>query len=134
MLENPLTGVGLRCFREAIGRDRDERGLLPFWQSAHNSLVQIGTETGVIGLTLFILMSCKAVLIFGRVRNRAKCNQLKRIGEMARLGFVGHFVSAFFLSQAYSLYWLFYVLLSVVLSRLLAEESKTDAKELSLGV
>ena len=132
MFEHPLTGVGILCFREAIGRDRDEKGLLPFWQSAHNTLVQIGTETGVPGLIVFVLMCYKSVRIFGRVRKKAGNEQLKRIGEIARLGFVGHFVSAFFLSQAYSLYWVFYMVLSAVLYRLLGENVKAGSKGLNV--
>ncbi len=43
MLENPVTGVGVGCFAAAVGRDREHRGaVILAWQTAHNSLVQIG--------------------------------------------------------------------------------------------
>jgi O-antigen ligase len=123
MLSRPLTGVGFGCFNEAIGTDREERGLTPRWQAAHNSLIQIGAETGIIGLILFALMSFKTFVIFGQVKKKAGATEeLIKISEMARVGFVGHFISAMFLSQAYSIYWAFYIVLSAVVDRLLEEE------------
>jgi O-antigen ligase len=134
MLFHPLTGVGVGCFNEAIGTDREERGLIARWQTAHNSLIQIGTETGLIGLILFALMSLKAFRIFGQVRKKAPSEELVKIGEMARVGFVGHFVSAMFLSQAYSIYWALYIVLSAVLSDLVTrgDESKSDSNVKSI--
>jgi O-antigen ligase len=126
MLSHPLTGVGFECFGEAIGTDREERGLTPRWQAAHNSLIQIGAETGVIGFILFAIMSFKAFMIFGQVRKKAASEELVRIGEMAKVGFLGHFISAMFLSQAYSIYWAFYIVISAVLCNLLAGENISE--------
>ena len=123
MLSNPLTGVGVGRFYEGVGRDRQERGLLSWrWQAAHNSFVQIGAETGVIGLILFIVMSSRVFVITGRVRSRSRSDDLIRIAEMARAGFLGHLVSGMFLSQGYSIYWVFYIALSASLQRMLEEE------------
>jgi O-antigen ligase len=122
MLQRPFTGVGVSCFAEAIGEDRKERNLPPLWQAAHNSLVQIGAETGVMGLILFSLMSFKAFRIFGHVRKEARSQVLIKIGEMARVGFLGHLISGMFLSQAYSIYWAFYIAISAVLWRFLETE------------
>ncbi len=47
---------------------------------------------------------------------------------MGLLGFVGMFTAAMFLSQAYSLYWVFYVAFSAVANQLFAQE-KTLAVE-----
>jgi O-antigen ligase len=126
MLSHPLTGVGVGCFNEAIGTDREERSLQPVWQTAHNSLIQIGAETGVIGFLLFALMSFKAFRIFGQTRKKVQSEELIKISEMARVGFVGHFVAAMFLSQAYSIYWAFYIVLSAVVDRFLKQEPKKD--------
>jgi O-antigen ligase len=126
MLNRPFTGVGVNCFPEAIGTVRDERGSIPVWQTAHNSLIQIGTETGIIGFLLFAVMSFKAFRIFGRMRKQGQSRELIKIGEMARIGFMGHFITAMFLSQAYSIYWGFYMALSAVLSSLMSEESKAQ--------
>jgi len=124
MLSHPFTGVGLGCFAEAIGTDRDERGLIPRWQAAHNSLIQIGSESGVIGAILFVLASLNAFRIFGQARRRSKSDGPIKIAEMARIGFVGHFISAMFVSQAYSIYWAFYIALSAIADRLIKQEAE----------
>jgi hypothetical protein len=75
-----------------------------------------------MGLILFALMSFKAFRIFGHVRKEARSQSLIKIGEMARVGFLGHLVSGMFLSQAYSIYWAFYIAISAVLWRFLETE------------
>lgn len=120
MLSNPLTGVGVNCFPEAVGRDRIARGAETYkWQTAHNSAVQIGTETGVIGFILFALLSFRALRSFNKVRTVSNDERLRKLGELTFIGFIGSFVVMMFLSQAYSIIWVFYIALSVVLSRLL---------------
>jgi putative inorganic carbon (HCO3(-)) transporter len=133
MLNHPLTGVGVNCFQMAIGLDRGEDKRIPKWQSAHNSLIQIGTETGIIGLTLFMLLNLYAYRIFSDVAKKGPPPELNRIAEMARIGFFGNFVCSMFLSQAYSLYWIFYIALSAVLQRL-AERGRHLELSLPKGV
>ena len=129
MLANPLTGVGVGCFNNAVGQSRESRGAETIkWQTAHNSVVQIGTETGVIGLTLFLLMSKNVLLVFRRVKKAEVPESLIKIGEMGLVGFAGMFTASLFLSQAYSLYWVFYVALSAVASQLLAREQNLAAE------
>jgi len=126
MLENPLTGTGVGTFSEAVGRDRDRRKTeVRTWQAPHNMAVQIGTETGMIGLVLFLLMSLNVLRIFGKVHARSASQGLIRISEMGRAGFFGLFVAGMFLSQAYSFYWPFYVVLSAAVSRVYLKEKKT---------
>ncbi len=126
MFENPLTGVGVNNFAEAIGTDRQRRGEESLrWQAAHNMVVQIGTETGIIGMTLFLLMSMNVFRILGRARKESDSGQLAKIAEMGRLGFLGLFVSGMFLSQAYSIFWAFYISFSAIISRIMSQE-KTE--------
>jgi O-antigen ligase len=117
---NPLTGVGVGCFNEAVGREREARGSITLqWQSPHNSVVQIATETGVIGLLLYLGMSVGIWRSFWRGARVAESETLKRICEMGLLGFAGLFVSGLLLSQAYSAIWSFYLVLSAVLNQML---------------
>lgn len=119
MLNHPLTGVGANCFPEAVGRARAADGIAQaFWQEAHNSLIQIGTEIGVGGALLFAMLSLGALRIFRRGTGRTDNPQLARVAELARIGFAGHLVSSMFLSQGYSVLWVFYIALSAVLHRL----------------
>lgn len=123
LVANPITGVGVNCFGEAIGRDREARGAKEIrWQTAHNSLILIGTETGVVGLILFLLISLNVLRIFVGIKKRTIHKQLIKIGEIGLVGFTGLFISGMFLSQAYSFYWAFYIALSAVLNQLIVKE------------
>jgi O-antigen ligase len=115
MLSDPLTGVGVSCFGEAIGQDRAKRGLQEMWQAPHNSLVQIGAETGIIGLVIFVLININVFKICGRVRNISGKQELAIIGTIIQIGFVGHFTASMFLSQAYSGIWVLFVALSATI-------------------
>lgn len=123
MLTHPLTGVGAGCFDMAIGLGRKEEGKIPKWQTAHNSFLQIGAETGLVGLGLFLLLSLSAYRAFSGAAKKGSSEDIVRIGEMARIGFVGQMIAGIFLSQAYSPYWVFYIALSAVLIKLRGEEA-----------
>lgn len=125
MIENPFTGVGVENFYNAVGIDRERRGLESHtWQAAHNMAVQIGAETGIIGLSFFIIMSLNVFIIFRRARKTAISDKLVRIADTGRAGFLGLFIAGMFLSQAYSVYWALYVALSGVVNQLLLNEEK----------
>lgn len=126
MLAHPLTGVGISCFSEAIGSDREHGGKVPVWQAAHNSLIQIGAETGLIGLFLFGALTYRAFKIFGRVGKQRRNPDITKICEMAKLGFLGHFISGMFLSEGYSGYWVLYIALSAVVSNIAKQELKSN--------
>jgi len=124
MATNPLTGIGINCFPEALGRDREMRGLdSAKWQTAHNSLVQIGAETGIFGFILFLVLSLNAYKIFSKIAGGVEKTGLTKLGELAQAGFIGHFIAAMFLSQAYSVYWAFYIALSAALNRIREQAS-----------
>ncbi len=126
MATHPLTGVGFNRFPEGLGRDREARGLESTkWQTAHNSLVQIGAETGIFGFMLFLVLSMNAYRIFSVTAREAGDTGLAKLGKLAQAGFIGHFIAAMFLSQAYSVYWVFYIVLSATLNRLRSEEDET---------
>lgn len=119
MVTHPLTGVGFNSFPEGLGRDREARGLgSARWQTAHNSLVQIGAETGIIGFILFLVLSLNAYRIFAETARGGGDAWLAKLGVLAQAGFIGHFVASMFLSQAYSVYWAFYIALSAVLTHI----------------
>jgi len=122
MITHPLTGVGVSCFSMAISQDRMAEGVLAKYQTAHNSWILIGTETGLIGFVLFGLISLNTYKIFKQVKNKGRSEELVKLGEMARVGFAGHFICSMFLSQAYSIYWTFFIALSAVMQRMLNEE------------
>ncbi|WP_167527630.1 O-antigen ligase family protein [Desulfosarcina alkanivorans] len=125
MIDNPLTGVGVGNFARAIGYERQEIGSGPArWQSPHNSLIEVGTEAGFIALGLYLYLSFNALRIFVRGRNQTREPVLSRICEFLVIGFVGMFTAAMFLSQAFSIYWVFYIALSAAINQMLQRQSK----------
>jgi O-antigen ligase len=99
MLANPLLGVGPNNFPTAEGTlsplaQRQQYGIGVRWNAAHNSFVQIGAETGLPGLALFI-----AMIASGFAALRRAPAPLTPALTASLIGFV---VGAFFLSLAYS--------------------------------
>jgi O-antigen ligase len=127
MIANPLTGVGVGNFERAIAYARQDRGDPAKWQSPHNSLIEVGTEVGFVGLFLYILLSFNALRIFVRARMQTHNQTLRKIGDVLVIGFVGMMAAAMFLTQGYSFYWLFYIALSAVISQILQQEMKERA-------
>jgi O-antigen ligase len=125
MLTHPLTGVGASCFEMSVAQDRQDRGMIPRYQTAHNSFVLIGAETGIIGFVLFILLNFYAFRIFSKVARNGPSEEMRRIAEMARIGFLGNFACSMFLSQSYSIYWVFFIVTSAVLDRLAQRERES---------
>lgn len=134
-IDNPLTGVGVGQFNYAVGLDRELRGADTLgWQTAHNSFVQIGAETGALGLGLFLLLSLNIFRIFDKVRKKSVNIELVRIAEAGMVGFGAMFTAAMFLSQAYSIYWVFYVVFSAVVHQIFLKQSESSLSQVTKRV
>jgi O-antigen ligase len=124
---NPVTGVGVNCFANAIGNLRADLGEIPKWQAPHNSYVQVAAETGLIGFLLFLslikisLRNLKFVLTSDK--KPAESSELKKIATAVRLAFVGSIIVAFFVTEAYTIIFTLFFALSAVIRRLASMES-----------
>ena len=108
-LSNPLTGVGVNCFPMAIGYAREDAEEIPKWQAAHNAYVQVLAETGLVGFAVFIS------IIIGCLRVLSNCQKSKStfgesqewrsIAGCIQIAFIGHLVTASFLTQGYSIFF-----------------------------
>jgi O-antigen ligase len=117
MISRPIFGVGMRNFSIAEGtlseesRASEERGRGFKWSVAHNSFLEIGAETGVIGLALFVGMLVFALQAMRRIRARHHSSERALTREVlfaytltaSLLGFIvaGSFVSAWYFSYLY---------------------------------
>lgn len=130
LLKNPLTGVGARCFPMAIGYLRAEAGLPPVWQAVHNSYLQIAAETGVIGIAVFISLILGSLRTFSKARKQEASSvdgrRLNAIAGSLQLGFIGSLICAFFLSQAYSIFFTLFFASSAVVRKLSAEVAAAE--------
>jgi len=133
-LEFPLTGVGVGQFKNYNPPERKER-----WRETHNVLIQVASETGILGLFAFsfliIAAAVAAVTTQRRVRlaRRLKApdsehDDANTLGELTlglTAGLIGWFVCAMFASVAYN--WTFYYLLAlIVAARELARDRLPD--------
>ena len=102
---HPLTGVGADNFQEAIGTWRRERDMRPLWQSAHNSYVQVLTETGILGASAFLALIVTSVATLISLTGRARLligSGLEAVAPVFLTAFIAQLFIAFFLSQGYS--------------------------------
>ena len=122
ILSNPVTGVGVNCFSMAIGYGREAEGEIPKWQVAHNSYMQVAAEIGLVGFFIFILLiinSLKSFVHFTKINTtNNELLQLNSLSQVILLGFIGHLVCAFFLTQAYSILFTLFFALSAVVKKL----------------
>ncbi|RWX47615.1 O-antigen ligase [Candidatus Electrothrix marina] len=122
-LSNPVTGVGVSCFPNAIGMLRlAEGGIRARWQAPHNSYVEVLTEMGAFAFLVFIVMIVNALRTFTRYarskRIESGSRSLEFMSQVMLLGFSGHLVTAFFLSLGYSLFFTLFFAFSLVLQNL----------------
>jgi len=136
LLSNPITGVGVTCSEMAIGYAREEAGLLQKWQSVHNSFIQVGVETGAIGLALFMVLIVMSLRSFSRAKKISggsdEIMQFKTIAGLAQIAFIGDIVTAFFLTQGYSIFFTLFFALSAVMMDI--AEQLTSQQETNEGV
>lgn len=121
LADSPLTGVGVSCFGEAVGAMREREGLPQAWQAPHNSYIQVLVETGLAGGVIFVLVIGSCLATFNRCRRAGHYrydNDLLRISAILLVGFAAELITAFFLSQAYSIIFTLYFAAAASISRL----------------
>jgi O-antigen ligase len=99
---NPVTGVGIACFPVEHGALSGSRLQI----AAHNSLIQIAAELGVVGLILFVTIILLSIRRARLIRLQARRGEAERsllwFASAVEVAFLGFAVSGFFLSHAYS--------------------------------
>lgn len=125
IISNPITGVGVNCFAMAIGYMRENLGLIPRWQVAHNSFLQIASEVGLFGFIVFFVIIVRSLTTFFRASKIAnsdnEANEIRVLGGLMFLSFVGHLIAANFLTQGYSIYLTLFFSLAAIIQRIQAD-------------
>lgn len=114
MMSNPVLGVGAGNFEKAEGFLAEEASRQQFgrgwkWSAAHNSFVEIGAETGVVGLVAFLALIWISIKEMRKISARTRDGP-RRVADQAGMAqalvgsMVGFCVAGFFLSQAFSTY------------------------------
>jgi len=122
MLSYPY-GVGVGAFPAAQGMLAEDGA----YKTAHNSLILIGVELGVLGLLLFLSFYILAIKHLAKIKTATtpETREMFQFGIAMKASLLGFFVTSFFLSQAYSQLFYCIVALSVLLS-LFYEKSESD--------
>jgi O-antigen ligase len=119
MLDHPVAGLGANNFGFAEGgselnRLRVAEGKGWIWAAPHNSFVQIGAETGITGLLLFVMVLIVALRYTMNRTSRGPPEDAD--AEALRSALAGALIAycfaGFFLTQAHSAY--LYSLLGVI--------------------
>lgn len=113
-LRNPILGVGMNCFGNAIGYLRGEQGVSPIWQAPHNSYVQVMVELGTVGMIFYILIIKRCLEVSASIvktvpKNRQNDDELVLVTSFTTIAFIGQLVSIFFLTQAYSIIFTLFI-------------------------
>jgi hypothetical protein len=97
-------GVGIGAYPMA------EMARSGYWRTAHNSLVELGVELGVVGLVIYLAMLVRVWRVLGRVLTFPRGGgddgpdeRWRLYAQHLRASVLGLFVAGFFLSQAYAL-------------------------------
>lgn len=117
--QHPLLGIGLENFPYLYPQYSKEIGLAPDAsnRSLHNLYLQVATETGVVGLSVFLALIWYAFRCVMLARNKFLEASRADYAHMATglaLGFVGYLVAAIFIHAAFPRY--FYLLLGILYS------------------
>jgi O-antigen ligase len=125
-LNDPLTGVGVGNFAMAIGHKRLEENLIPKWQGAHNSFVQITAELGIVGIVTFLWLIASSLRTLNRLRKQAQVSgaakDLTVYAAMLVAGSGGLLVGGFFLTMGYSLFFTLFFATAAALRNIAARE------------
>ncbi|MDA8389469.1 MAG: O-antigen ligase family protein [Gammaproteobacteria bacterium] len=108
---HPL-GVGMRNFPIAEGH-LVENVLGERWMDAHNALLEVTAELGIVGGIIFLTLLKRAMQAASRLK-RAVNPELAAIGLSLVLALFGYFITASFLSKAYAV--ILYILVAAIVS------------------
>jgi O-antigen ligase len=106
---NPFFGVGVGNYKEWLDRVV-EPGMSIRFAVAHNTYIQIGSELGLVGLSVFLgilFMTLRSTERIRRTARRARAPLVGQAAEAIQVGLVGFAVSITFVSAEYhKFFWL----------------------------
>jgi O-antigen ligase len=99
--EHPLFGVGPGEFIDAEAQQAGEEGQRGMWHYTHNTYAELSSETGLIGLVLFVIAFFGAYRGLSPIRNKYPDVRVRRAALFTQMSVIITAVGAFFLSIAY---------------------------------
>ena len=100
-LEHPFFGVGPGEFMDAEAKEAAANNKRGLWKYTHNSYTELSSETGFIGLGLFLYAFFRSYRGMTPIRNRYPNLNARRGALFLQIAILMSMVGAFFLSIAY---------------------------------
>jgi len=126
-IEHPVFGVGPGEFMDAEASEAAEQGKRGLWHYTHNSYTELSSETGIPGVTLFLLAFWRAYKGLTPIRNRFRFSRVGRGALFLQIAVLMSAIGAFFLSIAYS--GLLYAILGISAAYQLAAAKEARAMD-----
>lgn len=114
-LENPLVGLGLGNFSQRSGGEYGAQD----WKGAHNTYLQMASETGIPGFVLFLTLLWVTVRNMRRISKSpgedSAVDELRQMASATSASFYAFMIAGFFAHLAYDFYLYYLVGISVAL-------------------
>ena len=127
--ENPLLGIGLDGFATAYAQSEYRFLSTSSGRIAHNTYLEIATGTGILGLSLFLILLGYPYLKSWKISRVKNTPELAKISAGLFAALSGFFVVAFFLSQQYEKTLWLLIGLAVIIEQLYLKESSLSTTE-----
>lgn len=99
--EHPFFGVGPGEFMDAEAKEAMAGGHRGLWRYTHNAYTELSSETGFLGLGLFLIAFYRSYRGLSRYRSRYPGMQVRRGALCIQIAVLVSAIGAFFLSIAY---------------------------------
>ncbi|MHB1565348.1 MAG: O-antigen ligase family protein [Acidiferrobacter sp.] len=126
IVEQHPFGVGIGNFPIAEGHLVEEV-IGERWMNASNALLQATAELGIIGGIVFLVLLKRAMETANNLRRNQQFTDVARVGVSVVLALFGYFITALFLSKAYTV--ILYILIAIVISADRIYTSMRERKE-----
>ena len=126
LTDKPILGWGPENLSVGFDKFYDPNTVTePWWDRAHNILLGIGVETGILGIIAYLALFI--VLFWQLQKAKNEKNNLAVHGIQATL--IGYFVANFFGFDTFSTYLIFFLLIAYSLHLIYEDPTKTNIVE-----
>ena len=129
LFKHPLLGIGPGQFQyyyaDPIYRFMPSQRLF-INRQLHNMYLEVGTETGLIGMFLFVAMIVLGAICLNRVRHRGPTQQIRDWAEAFHYSYLGFMAVSLFMPNEYNKYVWIFISLAVAFERAVLGRGKKD--------
>lgn len=126
--EHPVLGVGYFNFAPYYQRHYSEDMLFRQAELPHNIFIQVGTDAGIVGLSVFLILILLALKIGKGLSSECPDNGSGLIGRCANLSLIGFVVAGQFVTVAYYPFLWIHLALIVSLNNIMKKTGREKKK------